>query len=142
LTSYIIWSIIIIISLVLGVAVGYLLRRMVSQKEVASAESLAARILGEAKKEAENIKKESLLQAKDNMIKVKTDLEKESKEKKESGRQIRPLQHVQVVYGLKPLAASGARIELARTTRAVYLYCQSQNAFQILPTVVVPMVIL
>ena len=83
MTSYIIWSIIIIISLVLGVAVGYLLRRMVSQKEVASAESLAARILGEAKKEAENIKKESLLQAKDNMIKVKTDLEKESKEKKQ-----------------------------------------------------------
>jgi len=75
--------ILIILSLAVGGAVGYFIKQIISKKEMASSESLATRIIGEAKKEAENIKKESLLQAKENLIKVKSDLEKESKEKKQ-----------------------------------------------------------
>lgn len=74
---------IIILSLAVGLLLGYLVRQMVFKKKVAASESLSSRIIEEAKKEADNIKKESLLQAKDNLIKVKTELEKESKERKQ-----------------------------------------------------------
>ncbi|MDD5168785.1 MAG: ribonuclease Y [Syntrophales bacterium] len=73
----------IIVSLAVGAALGYFIRQKMATNELASSESLAARIIGEAKKEAENIKKESLLQAKENMLKLKAELEKESKEKKQ-----------------------------------------------------------
>ena len=73
----------IVLSLAIGGALGYFIKVIISKKEIASSESLATRIIGEAKKEAENIKKESLLQAKENLIKVKTELEKESKERKQ-----------------------------------------------------------
>ncbi len=77
------WLMIAVVSLLLGAVLGYVIRQAVLRKEQASSESLAARILGEAKKEAETIKKESLLQAQENMIKVRADLEKESKERKQ-----------------------------------------------------------
>lgn len=73
----------IILSLAVGLLLGYWIRQTVVKKKLASSESLAARIIEEAKKEAENIKKESLLQAKENLLKAKTELEKESKERKQ-----------------------------------------------------------
>ena len=79
-------NIMLIVSLILalaaGVALGYLIRRKIVEREFAASESLSARIIGEAKKEAENIKKESLLQAKENMLRLKAEFERESKEKK------------------------------------------------------------
>ena len=74
---------IIILSLAVGLVLGYLVRQVMIKKKLAASESLSARIIEEAKKEAENIKKESLLQAKENLIKAKTELEKESKERKQ-----------------------------------------------------------
>ena len=72
----------ILLSAVIGGALGFFIRQAIYKNQQASSESLATRIIGEAKKEAENIKKESLLQAKENLIKVKSELEKESKERK------------------------------------------------------------
>jgi len=66
-----------------GVALGYFIRQRMSRKMLESSETLSTRIIAEAKKEAETIKKEAVLQAKDNLLKVKADLEKETREKKD-----------------------------------------------------------
>lgn len=66
----------------IGIVLGYLLRKRISSKIFESSENLSARIIDEAKKEAETIKKEAILQAKDNLLKTKADFEKESKEKR------------------------------------------------------------
>jgi len=67
---------------VVGVVLGYLLRKKMSGKILESSENLARRIIDEAKKEAESIKKESILQAKDNLLKAKNELEKETRIKR------------------------------------------------------------
>ena len=66
----------------IGIVLGYLLRKRISRKIFESSENLSARIIDEAKKEADTIKKEAILQAKDNLLKTKADFERESKEKK------------------------------------------------------------
>ncbi|MEI8173559.1 MAG: ribonuclease Y [Deltaproteobacteria bacterium] len=68
--------------LVLGVLLGYALSRKLSRKKRESSESLSLRIVDEAKKEAETIKKEAVLQAKENLLKVKTEFEKDTRERK------------------------------------------------------------
>ena len=68
--------------LVLGVLLGYALSRKLSRKKRESSEILSSRIVDEAKKEAETIKKEAVLQAKENLLKVKTEFEKDTRERK------------------------------------------------------------
>lgn len=69
-------------SLFIGTAIGFFVQKIISEKKLESAKTLSARIIDEARKESENIKKESLLQAKDYLLKTKTELEKETREKK------------------------------------------------------------
>jgi ribonuclease Y len=66
----------------IGVLLGYGLNRLLSRKKLHSSESLAQRIVAEAKKDAETIKKEAVLQAKENLLKTKTEFEKDSRDKK------------------------------------------------------------
>lgn len=61
---------------------GYILRQMSSAKKLRSSESLSARIIEEAKKESETIKKEAILQAKENLLKMKGDFDRETRERK------------------------------------------------------------
>jgi ribonucrease Y len=72
----------IVAALAVGVAVGYAFKQRLSRKKLESCESLSARIIDEAKKEAETIKKEAVLQAKENLLKVKTEFEKDSRDRK------------------------------------------------------------
>lgn len=69
-------------SIAIGISIGYFLKQKVAQKKLASSESLSARIVDEAKKEAETIKKEAMLQAKENLLKLKADFENETVERK------------------------------------------------------------
>ncbi|MEN6623465.1 MAG: ribonuclease Y [Smithella sp.] len=61
---------------------GYILRQISSAKKIRSSESLSARIIEEAKKESETIKKEAILQAKENLLKMKGDFDRETRERK------------------------------------------------------------
>jgi len=54
-----------------GVVLGYLARKSISGRMLESSENLSLRITSEAKKEAENIKQEAILQAKDNLLRSK-----------------------------------------------------------------------
>ncbi|MDP2267792.1 MAG: Rnase Y domain-containing protein, partial [Deltaproteobacteria bacterium] len=69
-------------TLLVGVLLGYGLSRMLGRKKLHSSESLAQRIIAEAKKDAETIKKEAVLQAKENLLKTKTEFEKDSRDRK------------------------------------------------------------
>ena len=70
---------IVLIVAVVGVVVGYLLRKRVVESRVAEAETLSKRILREAEKEAETKRKEAELEAKEFAFHAKADLERESK---------------------------------------------------------------
>jgi len=74
--------IIAIASLIAGIALGYLLRKLITRKELQSSENLSVRIVEEAKKEADNIKKEAILQAKESLLKTKAEFEREARERK------------------------------------------------------------
>jgi len=69
-------------ALAIGIVLGYLLRKRISGKILESSETLSVRIVDEAKKEADTIKKEAILQAKDNLLKTKAEIENETREKK------------------------------------------------------------
>jgi ribonuclease Y len=67
--------------LVLGIAGGFFFHRYVSSKRLAEAESLATRILEEARKEGQAEKKEYMLQAQDEIFNRKKELETEFKDR-------------------------------------------------------------
>ena len=85
----IIYVAIFLISAVVFLFVGYILRKNIAESKIKNAETEAQRILDEAKnklenakKEAENAKKEELVKAKEEILKRKSDLDDEIKERR------------------------------------------------------------
>ncbi|HRS89886.1 MAG TPA: ribonuclease Y [Smithellaceae bacterium] len=76
------YVLVILAVLVAGIIIGYVLKNIISAKKMKASDSLAARIVEEAKKEAETIKKEAIIQAKENLLKMKGDFDKETKDRK------------------------------------------------------------
>lgn len=68
-----------VISALIGIIVGIIVRRYISESKIGSAEKEAKRIVEEAVKEAESKKKEVLIEAKDEAHKIRTEIEKENK---------------------------------------------------------------
>jgi ribonuclease Y len=66
----------------IGILLGYLIRKIFTETKVKTAESLAKKIILEAEKEAENKKKEALLESKESLYKLKAEFEKETHEKR------------------------------------------------------------
>ena len=71
-----------IVALVAGVAVGYIVRKSVGESKIKSAEAEAARIMEEATRNTDAIRKEAILEAKDEAHKVRTEAEQEVKERR------------------------------------------------------------
>jgi ribonuclease Y len=76
------YVLVIFVAILSGAVVGYILKQLFSAKKIKASESLAARIVEEAKKESETIKKEVMLQAKENLLKMKADFDRETKDRK------------------------------------------------------------
>ncbi len=74
---------IMVLSIVLGVGIGFLVTVSLSRKKLSNSESLSNRIVEEAKKEADTIKKEGILQARETLLKAKAESEKEVKERRQ-----------------------------------------------------------
>lgn len=72
----------VILSGVIGVLAGFYLRRMIIESRIDSVENLAKKILDEARKDAEALKKETALQAKDQLFQMKVEFDKENKERR------------------------------------------------------------
>jgi ribonuclease Y len=71
-----------IVFLVIGLLLGYILRKRLGEKEIGSAEQKAQNILLDAENSAENIKKEKVLEAKEESHRLRTDLENEIRDRR------------------------------------------------------------
>ena len=69
-------------ALVLGAAVGFLIRRLIAERKIGSAEAEAKHILESAKQQAEAVKKEKLLEAKEEILQRRNESEAELKERR------------------------------------------------------------
>jgi len=72
----------IIIACVIGALVGYFVRKSIAESKIGSAEETAIRIVQEAEKTGEAKKKEALLEAKEEIHRLRSDMEKENKERR------------------------------------------------------------
>lgn len=77
-----IWIISLLLVLIVGVVVGYFIRRSIYEAKIAGAKNTADQIVDEAKREADRLKKEALLEAKDENHKLRTDMERELRERR------------------------------------------------------------
>ena len=83
----------IIAALVVGCILGGLYRKKVSEREIGSAEEKAKQIINDAYKSAESKRRETLLEAKEEIHKTRTEQERENKERRnELQKQERRLQ--------------------------------------------------
>lgn len=71
-----------LIALVLGLLVGYILRKSIGEKTIGNAEMKARNMLLDAEKNAENIRKEVVLEAKEEAQRQRNDAEKEIRERR------------------------------------------------------------
>lgn len=81
--EYLIYAIIGVVALVLGVFLGYLLRKKAAEKKIGSAEKEAERIVAEAVKNGEAKCKEMIIEAKEDILKAKTEADRENKERRQ-----------------------------------------------------------
>ncbi|WP_374056691.1 ribonuclease Y [Rossellomorea sp. FM04394] len=72
----------ILLGLIVGVVVGYLIRKSIAEAKIAGAKGSAEQILEDAKREADALKKEALLEAKDENHKLRTEMENELRERR------------------------------------------------------------
>jgi len=68
--------------IVIGILLGFLLRKRIVERTISSAEEASKKILAEARKEAETIRKEAKIQAKEELYRTKAEFEKETRSKK------------------------------------------------------------
>ncbi len=72
----------IIAALAVGFGGGYLIRKMIAEAKISSAETAAKKIIEEATQEANALKREKQLEAKEEAHRLRTELEKEGKERR------------------------------------------------------------
>ncbi|MBI2447392.1 MAG: DUF3552 domain-containing protein [Candidatus Omnitrophica bacterium] len=77
------YIVIAVAALLLGLAIGYILRKVMAGKALISAEKRAKELIEEAKKNVESKKKEVELEAKDLLYRTRADFEKETKDRRQ-----------------------------------------------------------
>ena len=74
--------ILVLVALLVGAAAGFLYRQNVMEKKIGRTEAFARSLLDEATRKAEEQKKEKLLEAKEEIIRLKSELDKEVKDRR------------------------------------------------------------
>jgi len=88
-----IWVLIVLVVGTLFFGIGYVVRKSIAEAKISSANEEAIRIVDSAKKDAEAIRKETLLEAKDEVHKLRNEAERDIRERRgEIQRQERRLQ--------------------------------------------------
>ena len=72
----------IVVAIVVGLLAGYIIRKTVGEKAIGSAEQQAKNMILDAEHRSETIKKEYLLEAKEEALKLKNEAEREIKERR------------------------------------------------------------
>jgi ribonuclease Y len=68
---------------ILGIPIGFLVRKKLVESKLEKLEEYSKKLISQAQKEADNIKKEAELKAKDLLYQMKMEFEKEAKDKRE-----------------------------------------------------------
>ena len=90
--SSIYWVLIALVVGIAGFGIGYFIRKSLAEAKISSAEHAAKEIVEKAGKEAEALKKETVLEAKDEVFKLRAEADKDIRERRnEIGRQERRL---------------------------------------------------
>lgn len=71
-----------LLGLGIGSLIGYAIRKNVSEKKIGSAEEQAKKIISDSEKKSESLKKEKLLEAKEEIHKIRSENEREVKERR------------------------------------------------------------
>ena len=71
-----------LIGAAIGITVGYFIRKNISESKIGQAENLAKEIIDKATRDSETVKKEKLLEAKEEIHKWRTEAERENKERR------------------------------------------------------------
>jgi ribonucrease Y len=71
-----------VVALTVGLGGGYLIRKMIAEAKISSAETAAKKILDEANHEANALKREKQLEAKEEAHRLRNELERETKERR------------------------------------------------------------
>lgn len=82
MTSVIITIVIAIITLILGLLIGYIIRKTVGEKAIGSAEQKARNLILDAENRSETIRKEYILEAKEEAHKLRSDADREIRERR------------------------------------------------------------
>ena len=82
MTSIVITIIIAVITLAIGVLVGYIIRKSVGEKAIGSAELKAKNLILDAENRAETIRKEYILEAKEEAHKLRNDADRDIRERR------------------------------------------------------------
>ncbi len=69
------------VGIILGIAVGFFTRKRIVEKQFESITSYSKKIINEAHRQAKTLKKESMLKAKDTIYQMKSELDRDVKEK-------------------------------------------------------------
>src|SRR3954466_4580399 len=72
----------ILLALIIGAVVGYFVRKSIAEAKIAGAQNAAEQIIDDAKRDAESLKKESLLEAKDEIHKLRNEAEREIRDRR------------------------------------------------------------
>lgn len=67
---------------VISLGVGYIIRKLIAEAKISSAEQQALKIVEDAKKNAEGKTREMVLEAKEDVLKLRSEFDKESKERR------------------------------------------------------------
>lgn len=82
MTNVIITIVIAIITLLLGLLIGYIIRKTVGEKAIGSAEQKAKNLILDAENRSETIRKEYILEAKEEAHKLRSDADREIRERR------------------------------------------------------------
>ena len=105
-----------LITVVLAVvAVRYFFHLREARSRLDSMESLSQKMLDDARREAETLKKEALLQAKDQLYQMKLDFEADTKERRQELNQLeRRLTHKEETLDKRSQQIEGRELEFVR----------------------------
>ncbi|MFQ5480442.1 MAG: ribonuclease Y [Thermodesulfobacteriota bacterium] len=118
--SGIILAVTAIIAILVGLGVGFALRKKIVETNLEASGSMAESIIAEAKKEAENTRKEATLQAKDILLQGKSERDKEAQDiQKELQSKERRLQNKEENLDKKYDAAERREKELSKRDRFI-----------------------
>nr|WP_242848714.1 ribonuclease Y [Neofamilia massiliensis] len=77
-----------IIMIVAGVAIGYFIRKSAAEKKIGSAEAHAKNLIIDAERQSESVKKEALLEAKEEIHRMRTEAENENKRRRDENSEL------------------------------------------------------